>query len=83
MLKLLINVDHMPNSSMQSMLHLSIHLSYLEESFCLDTIYIVQNCQKNGFFCATSERRRRPSPTKTDFKQVSGVLINFSIRQNA
>ena len=27
------NVDHIPNSSMQSTLHLSIHLSYLEESF--------------------------------------------------
>ena len=35
----LFNVDHMPNSSIQSILHLSIHLSYLEESFCLDTIY--------------------------------------------
>ena len=45
----------MPNSSMQSILHLAVHFSYLEESFCLDTIYIVQNCQKNGFF----ERRRQ------------------------
>ena len=27
------------DSSMQSILHLSIHLSYLEESFCLDTIH--------------------------------------------
>ena len=34
----LFNVDHMSNSSVQSILHLSIHLSYLEESFCLDTI---------------------------------------------
>ena len=38
-LNILFNVDHMPNSSIQSILHLSIHLSYLEESFCLDTIY--------------------------------------------
>ena len=35
---ILFNADHMPNSSIQSILHLSIHLSYLEESFCLDTI---------------------------------------------
>ena len=33
------NVDHLPNSSIQSILHLSLYLSYLEESFCLDTIY--------------------------------------------
>ena len=38
----LFNADHMPNSSIQSILHLSIHLSYLEESFCLDTIYSVE-----------------------------------------
>ena len=41
-LNILFNVDHMPNSSIQSILHLSIHLSYLEESFCLDTIYSVE-----------------------------------------
>ena len=39
---ILFNADHMPNSSIQSILHLSIHLSYLEESFCLDTIYSVE-----------------------------------------
>ena len=38
----LFNADHMPNSSIQSILHLSMHLSYLEESFCLDTIYSVE-----------------------------------------
>ena len=38
-LNILFNVDHMPNSSIQSILLLSIHLSHLEESFCLDTIY--------------------------------------------
>ena len=38
----LFNADHMPNSSIQSILHLSIHLSYLEESFCLVTIYSVE-----------------------------------------
>ena len=38
---ILFNTDHMPNSSIKSILHLSIHLSYLEESFCLDTIYSV------------------------------------------
>ena len=39
---ILFNADHMPNSSIQSILHLSIHLSYLEESFCLDTISSVE-----------------------------------------
>ena len=40
---ILFNTDHMPNSSIQSILHLSITLSYLEESFCLlDTIYSVE-----------------------------------------
>ena len=39
---ILFNADHMPNFSIQSILHLSIHLSYLEESFCLDTIYSVE-----------------------------------------
>ena len=39
---ILFNADHTPNSSIQSILHLSIHLSYLEESFCLDTIYSVE-----------------------------------------
>ena len=29
-LNILFNVDHMPNSSIQSILHRSIHLSYLE-----------------------------------------------------
>ena len=38
-LNILFNADHMPNSSIQSIVHLSIHLSYLEESLCLDTIY--------------------------------------------
>ena len=38
-LNILFKVDHMPNASIQSILHLSIHLSYLEESFCLDVIY--------------------------------------------
>ena len=39
---ILFNADHVPNSSIQPILHLSIHLSYLEESFCLDTICSVE-----------------------------------------
>ena len=31
-----------PNSSIQSILHLSIHLSYLEKSFFGDTVYSVE-----------------------------------------
>ena len=38
----LFNADHMPNSSIQSILHLSTHLSYLEDSVCLDTIYSIE-----------------------------------------
>ena len=71
---ILFNADHMPNSSIQSILHLSIHLSYLEESFCLDTIYSVE-LPKSRLFWATSARRRRPSPTKTDFKQVQWCVL--------
>ena len=36
-----LTTEHSIHSSIQSILQLSIHLSYLEESFCLDTIYSV------------------------------------------
>ena len=67
-LNILFNADHMPNSSIQS-----IHLSYLEESFCLDTIYNAE-LPKSRLFRATSARRRRPSPKETDFNKYSGVF---------
>ena len=37
------------DSSIKSILHLSIHLSYLEESFCLDTICSAE-LPKSGVF---------------------------------
>ena len=73
-LNILFNIDHMPNSSIQSILHLSIHLFYLQESFCFDTIYSAE-LPKVGFF----ERRRQDvddrSPTKTNFKQVQWCVL--------
>ena len=48
-------VDDMPNSSIQSILHLSIHLSYLEESFCLDTIYSVELPKMSAFLSDVSK----------------------------
>ena len=51
----------MPNSSIQSILHLSIHLFYLQESFCFDTIYSAQ-LPKVGFF----ERRRQYVSLRAD-----------------
>ena len=56
-LNILFKVDHMPNASIQSILHLSIHLSYLEESFCLDVIYSAE-LPKSRLFWGTSARRR-------------------------
>ena len=56
-LNILFKVDHMPNSSIQSILHLSIHLSYFEESFCLDAIYSAE-LPKSQLFWGTSARRR-------------------------
>ena len=65
----------MPNSSIQSILHRSIHLSYLEESFCLDTMqYKVHSCPEVGFF----ERRRQDVDVRAQRKQTlnkySGVF---------
>ena len=71
---ILFNVDHMPNSSIQSILHRSIHLSHLEWSFCLDTIYSAE-LPKSRLFWATSAKRRRQSPTRTDFKQVHWCVL--------
>ena len=48
-LNILFNVDNMPNSSLQSILHLSVHLSHLEESFCLDTIHSAELPKKSAF----------------------------------
>ena len=59
------NADHMPNSSIQSTLHLSIHLSYLEESFCFDTIYSAE-LPKVGFF----ERHRQYVDDQAQRKQT-------------
>ena len=73
-LNILFNVDHMPNSSIQSILHRSIHLSYLEWSFCLDTIYSAE-LPKSRLFWATSAKRRRQSPTRTDFKPVHWYVL--------
>ena len=65
---------NMPNSSTKSILHISIHLSYLEESFCLDTTYSVE-LPKSRLFWATSARRRRPSSTrKQTLNNYSGVF---------
>ena len=70
---ILFNVDHMPNSSIQSTLHLSIHLSYLEELFCLDTIYSTE-LPKSRLF----ERRRQDVDDRAQRKQTlnkySGVF---------
>ena len=74
---ILFNADHMPNSSIQSILHLSIHLSYLEETFCLDTIYNAESL-KSRLFWATSARRRRQSPKETGFNKYSGVFYWFN-----
>ena len=66
----------MPNSSIQSILHFSMLLSYLEESFCLFTISsgLVQNCPKVGFF----ERRRQDVDDRAKGKETlnkySGVF---------
>ena len=64
----------MPNSSIQSILHLSIHLSYLEESFCLDTIYSAELPKSCGFF-----ERRRQDVDRAQRKQIlnkySGVFL--------
>ena len=56
-LNILFKVDHMPNASIQSILHLSIRLSYLEESCCLDVIYSAE-LPKSRLFWGTSARRR-------------------------
>ena len=63
----------MPNSSIQSILHLSIHLSYLEESFCSDTIYSVEQPKSR-----LSEGRRQDVGDRAQRKQTlnkySGVF---------
>ena len=72
----------MPNSSIQSILHLSIHLSYLEESFCFDTIYSAE-LPKSRLF----EQRRQAVDDGAQRKQTltSTVVcfINLSIRPKA
>ena len=55
----------MPNSSIQSILHLSIDLFYLQESFCFDTIYSAE-LPKLGFF----ERRRQYVDDQAQRKQT-------------
>ena len=64
-LNILFNIDHMPNSSIQSILHLSILLFYLQESFCFDTIYSAE-LPKVGFF----ERRRQYVDDQAQRKQT-------------
>ena len=65
----------MPNSSIQSILHLSIHLSYLEESFCLDTIYSAE-CPKVGFFERSRQDVDRVQRKQT-LNKYSGVYYLF------
>ena len=55
----------MPNSSIESTLPLSIHLSYLEESFWLDTIYSTE-LPKSRLF----ERRRQDVDDRAQRKQT-------------
>ena len=62
---ILFNADHLPNSSIQSIFHLSIHLSYLEESFFLDTVYSVE-LPKSRLF----ERRPQDVDDRTQRKQT-------------
>ena len=63
----------MPNSSIQSIFHLSIHLSYLEESFFLDTISSAE-LPKSRLF----ERRRQDvddlAQRKQTLNKYSGVF---------
>ena len=55
----------MPNSSIQSILHLSIHLSYLEESFCLDTIYSAELPKSRLFLSDVDDRAQRKHSLKS------------------
>ena len=63
----------MPNSSIQSTLPLSIHLSYLEELFCLDTIYSVELPKSR-----LSERRQQDQQDVDDRAQRKQTLNKYS-----
>ena len=68
-LNILFNDGHLPNSSIQYILHLSIHLSYLEESFCFDTIHVYSTeLPKGRLFWATCP------PKKQTLNKYSGVF---------
>ena len=72
----LFNADHMPNSSIQSILaSMFQYTNLIYTSHFVWTQYIAQNCPTGRRFWKTPARRRRPSPTKTDFKQVVGGVF--------
>ena len=70
-----LTTEHSIHSSIQSILQLSIHLSYLEEAFCLDTIYSVE-LPNSSFF----ERLRQDvdrAQRKQTLNEYSGVFYYF------
>ena len=63
----------MPNPRIQSILHLSMHLTYLEESFCLDTISSAE-LPKVGFYERSRQEINDRAQRKQSLNKYSGVF---------